>query len=283
MVWPMIIAAGAAVAGGIISANTSRNNADAAQAAALYNSQSQLNAGRQTAQMQLALAGFNSSLVMKQAALNAHSQGLVAEYNASLLGSARDYNNSLLDAQAETEWENYELQAILLEDDFRRIQSMTIANQGASGTVIDDGSNMDVVVSNKTRHAMDQAILRSNADKIAANILNAQARNSWEAENQIQKTLWEAEVGAATMLQSARYSAAGLTAQGALNSNLTLINSRAGASSTLSSGNAQATQFNNTAGQQLIGGFLSAVSTGASMYATSSNASRYGSLLAEGS
>jgi len=264
---PMAVTAAASLFNGYSQSKTSSDNAANIQATAYQNYASQQEAGQQTAALQTSLSKFNASLALQQGEQTAGNLRAVADFNSSLILSTAAYNSSLLDQKMDAEWEAYGLQALRMENDFRSIQGSTIATQSASGTVIGEGSNADIVIDNAAQHALDQTILRHNADTVAADLLNAQAQNNWTAQNEARKINWEAEVGATVSVLNSRYQAAGIATQGLLDSKLTIINSRASASSTLSSGSSAATQLKNTSGQQIVSGFISAAGSAASTYA----------------
>ena len=120
-----------------------------------------------------------------------------AAYNAEVIKSTSMYNDLLFEEELATVWEQEELDLKLLELQRAQERGAIIAGQAASGTVIGEGSNEDVLIFQKTQEALDAFVVRHNADKQAARIMNSRARNLWEGEMAAEKVRYEGTLNAA--------------------------------------------------------------------------------------
>lgn len=121
-------------------------------------------------------------------------------YNTSLLLQSIMYDRSLLDSELEALWVASDLDLQQLEMYRARERGGIIADQAASGTVLHEGSNADVVVSQMAQEALDEAVIRHNAISGANDIKNQMATSSWNGQVAIQRNEWE---GALTMSRNA--------------------------------------------------------------------------------
>lgn len=136
-----------------------------------------------------------------------------AIFNANMIKATTKYNNSLLDYEEELLWEQMDLDIELLERQRARERGTMKATQSASGTVMGEGSNAEVIIDQRTQEALDAFVVRRNADIEAKKIANKQAQNTWQGEMAIQKTLYQGQLQNFSVHQSAGNQAAGILAQ----------------------------------------------------------------------
>jgi len=130
-----------------------------------------------------------------------------AGYNESLLRATTQYNDLLFEEELQSLWEQADLDLKLLEQQRAQERGAIIAGQAASGTVIGEGSNEDVLIYQGTQAALDAFVVRHNADIKAAEIMNARARNLWEGEVQANKIRYEGRLSATVAMANANIGA----------------------------------------------------------------------------
>lgn len=309
----MGIAAGASILGGISSSNTTKANARNAytanaanamyaqstanlnanmlQAASSMNAAAIMGAGRATASLIGAVGEQNAMLEMASAWANVESRNRVTEYNVMLAQQVGAYNVSLLESELPGLLNEYGLNVMRLEQESARQEGAVIAHQAASGTVIGEGSNADVIIDHRSQAALDAFILRYNFDKQGRDINNAIARSQWETAASVQQMMWEGQVNEWNTLTQSMLNAQAIRNQSRLDAGVTMINSVAGAASTLIGGMADAystrsagtasyltsmstanAAYNsgmNTAGQQVTSSILNGIGNAATIYGAS--------------
>ena len=286
MVWPLVAMAAVSAVGSIVSANSASAQNKTQAAWGEYNAQMGYQNDMSNLASQSALGMFNASMQMKAASANAQATLDVAAFNAGQVQAASAYNNLLLDEEERLMWEAADLDVANLERQRARERGEIVNTQASSGTTIGEGSNLDVVADQMAQEAMDAFVIRHNADIGASKIQNAQAQGSWQAQAQVQKIMYEGQMGAAVSMNNARM-AAGATAME------TAIGYQAGARSAqygLSSGISGASQSYSAnearISGQLTQGLFSAASSavgsaygGASVTPTSAGPTGMGSLM----
>jgi len=155
------------------------------------------------------LAMVNAQMALAAGKVQSSAIAGAAEYNAQIVQAATAYNDLLLEEDLALNWEAMDLDLKLLEQQREQERGAIIANQAASGTVINEGSNYDVLVSQKTQEELDAFVVRHNADIRAADIMNKRAQNLWEGEVTAQKYIYEGQLGAAVASANAQLSAIG--------------------------------------------------------------------------
>lgn len=177
-----------------------------------YNTQMAYGTAQKNAAAQMKIAGMNYGMAAKAAQFNMK----IAEFNTKLATQATEfnnelirrstvynsvmtvetirYNNSLLDEEQADIWEAADLDIALLENQRARERGEIVAIQAASGTVIGEGSNADIVIDSRTQEALDAFVVRHGADQQAAQIEREKAKNVWQGQVSLQNMLWEGKL-----------------------------------------------------------------------------------------
>lgn len=213
MVWPMIAMAAVSAVGSIVQSNQASAQNETQQAWNQYNAQMGYNTSMSNIQSQTMLGMFNASMQMKAAELNAGATLDMAKFNSQQVRDTVEYNNLLLDEEERLLWEAADLDVHLIEEQRQAERGDIVATQASSGITIGTGSHADVVIEQRAQEAMDTFVIRHNADVGASKIQNARAQNIWQGESQVQKIMYEGEVGAAMSMNNARLSSMGTMAE----------------------------------------------------------------------
>lgn len=284
------VASAALSAVGAINSASSANQQNQSQLAMnQYNANAQFNVSMSNIDSMLTLANINAELgtaaagmqfgiadMQMQAGINqAQLTQQTAELNAGIINSTTQYNNALLDEEMSLMWEAMDLDLTHLANQRAVERGQIKAQQSASGTIMGQDSNADVIIDQKTQEALDELVVRHQADINAAGIRNQQAQNSWQGAAAVTKTLWEGNMSATIAMQNAAIQAQSTAAGGVsqiLQSQMNLIgaNIQAGADRTsanyaLQSGlygaNTQYSQNNNQIRSNFVTGLFSSAST----------------------
>ncbi len=205
----MIAMAAVSAVGSVVSAN-SASAQNATQASwGRYNAQMGYNNDMANIQSQTMLGMFNASMQMKAAQMNAAATTQMAQFNANQVQATMDYNNLLLDEEERLMWEAADLDIALIEQQREAERGDIVGAQASSGITIGEGSHQDVVVEQMAQEAMDTFVVRHNADVQAAKIQNAMAQSTWQGRNEIQKIMYEGQMGASMSMNNARMAAMG--------------------------------------------------------------------------
>ena len=266
-----IIAAASAAAqlyGGISSANAAKAEARRAQQYAAYNSISSMSWGREQGMMTLMAAQYNSALIRSQATYNAGLRANAIEYNVKQIRDVAEYNSLLADTELASMYDSLELDKELARRESAKKQGMMIANQAASGTIIGEGSNAEVISQMMADESMQYMIMDANAENRALSIVNAQAQGEWEAEMQVNKLRYEGMLSSAGELYSAYANAGAQAFQGLTNAIAVERGGRNQATSSLYQGMQTADRYNNQAGMYLTQGIFGAAQSAAHSYSS---------------
>lgn len=230
MVWwiPMAISAASSISQ---SASQSAQNRTQ-KAYNSYNANMQYATDMTNVAMNMAVSSINAQLAMQQSAVQQEAIKATTELNAKIIAETTLYNDALYEEELSMLWDSVNLDLKQMENQRAVERGAIEAQQGASGTVIGEGSNQDVIINQKTQEAMDAFIVKHNADKQAAQISNARAQSLWQGDMEIKKTLYEGSVNMAV----AKY------------------NGEAQARATMIGGGIQAIAGSYTAGQALQAG-----------------------------
>ncbi len=271
MVAPLVIAAGvsavASIAGGIMSSNAASAEAQRAQQYASYNAEAQLSWGATQSRLTLMSAMYNAGMAQKSAQFNVSQNNEWISYNTETAWAVQSYNDLLFDDQIGQVYEASDLSREQLALDYIKARGETVNKQAASGTVIGDGSNKDVVIQMTAEEALFDLVLSRNADTQANALLNAKAKGRWETGMAVKKmqyegmlankaTLFNAQMGANAALVNGMMSA--MNIQGTASNQATSI--LAGGAQTASNQNAQADMY-------MTSGLLNGAGSAASAYA----------------
>ena len=172
--------------------------------------------GKMNASLALGAGNVNAALALMSGKLDSEMARKTADYNAAMITATAQYNDSLLESDLSSMWESAELDLMLLDNQRQVEKGQILAEQAASGTVIGDGSNADVVVNQQTQAELDAFVVRHNADIQAAAISNARAQGMWEAQVGVQHALWQGEMESYYATANSQIRAQGIKANAAL-------------------------------------------------------------------
>jgi len=190
-----------AVVGGVIGAYSGadadrqhQNQNDWAR----YNASLQYGTALYNLQSQLGIAAYNIRAAQMQANFQNQQTHQLINYNVNMRMAALEYESKLYDAEIEKTWNAFDLDVTQIHQARARELGSIVADQAASGTVIGEGSNADIVIDQQTQEAMDVSIAKFNADQTVAEIANAKAKSAWEANIAISNMLYEGMIGEAS-------------------------------------------------------------------------------------
>lgn len=199
-VWPAI-QIGGAIIGGLMSSNAANRNANDARNIAYGNAANIQRYGQAQSSMLAMTTAYNAKLIKAQAKVQGEARYQIAQYNSELLNQIAAYNSLLYSSEIDSIMEALELDSTVLRIGQEKARGTVEAIQGASGTVLGQDSNADVLIQMKADEALEQLVMRTNADTKAKSLLNAAAQGEWQARMEGQKMLYEAKVsGEADML-----------------------------------------------------------------------------------
>ena len=182
---------------------------------------------------------YNAMMRMIAGKMSADSVQKVSTYNMLLQKAATEYNISLLADELPQLFEAADLDITRIWQQEARTEGALRAFQSASGTVLDEGSNKDVIVDSRTEALMDATIVGLNYKWKVDQIYDAIAKNQWEGQLAINKMAFEAEQQSRNIKNQAAFDAFGTLANASLQSWQTVLNSTAAAASERNRGVAQ--------------------------------------------
>lgn len=193
---PWGIAGGAVIGGvaGLISGGSADAQQENQEAWAKYNNRMRYNTSLYNIDSFLKISEMNAAATRAAANLNATAIESGAQYNAAMTFGVVQYNAELQELELERIWEDEDLALEQLATYRNRERGVIVADQAASGTVIGEGSNADVIISQQAQEALDATIIMHGADRKAADVGNAIARGRWEGTTEINKILWQGRV-----------------------------------------------------------------------------------------
>ncbi len=216
MVWPLIAMAAVSAVGSVVSANSASAQNKTQAAWGRYNSQMGYNNDMANIQSQSMLGMFNAAMQMKAARANSQATLDMARFNSQQVQDTVGYNNLLLEEEERLMWEAADLDMMLMEQQREKERGDIVGAQASSGITIGEGSHEDVVVEQRTQEALDAFVIRHNADIGASKIRNATAQNIWQGKAQVQKIMYEGQMGAAMSMNNARLASMGTMMETAL-------------------------------------------------------------------
>lgn len=221
----------------------------------LYNIQSRTDLTAVNVQSILAASNISENII------NANT-----EYNAAIIGLTTLYNHSLQTQQLERIWDALDLDLSQIENFRSAERGSIVAQQGASGTVIGEGSNEDVIVSQKAQEALDKNVVQFNADVQAADINNEMARGLWQGEVALLQNEWEGQLAIYETKTNAAISAGSTIATNQIQSDADLYSARQRRSASQTNISHRDTAYNASNRQNLITGIFSGASRAVSTY-----------------
>jgi hypothetical protein len=254
-----IAAVVASVASAAVNKRASRAQNRNQQAWNLYNARQQYGTDQFNIAARGMIAQSNAALAMSAAELRAKVGESMARTNADIVWNTALYNDTLLEDELEVMWDSLELDQELLANERAVERGAMLAAQSASGTVMGQDSNAEVITDQMVQENLDAFILRHGADIKAAQIANARAQGLWEANMEAKRILWEGKLGGmASRIGGAMDAAAGL-----VSANISNIADSVSAKSRYNAGvfGAQTTYANNNA--QIGANFTSSMASAA--------------------
>jgi len=265
-VWWMAIPVVLSAASAAYSSMQQRDYGETAEAWQRYNASMQYNVSLDNLFNQALLTQYNAKMALAAGDLKASAIMASADYNVSLLRATTEYNDSLLEEEVSLLWESVDLDLELLEQQRARERGTILANQAASGTVMGEGSNLDVIISQKTQEALDAFIIRHGADIKAKQIQNARAQNLFSGEMQARKIAWEGELGAAVSKSMASIQASSMLMEGGLRLGAGLQTAEYQRQAGMYGASMTGYEWDQRSWSTLVQGMFSAASRGVSAY-----------------
>lgn len=267
--WGTAIGAVVGGIGGFISGSSADAQNDTANAWAQYNNAMQYQTNLYNIQSGLDIAQFNAQATMMAAAVQSNAARVAADYNAGMIFATTSYNAMLANQELSRVWEDNDLDLLQLENERARERGGMIAEQAASGTVIGEESNADVLISQRTQEALDATIITHGAQRQAANIVNQKVQSLWQGQVAIGQTLWEGEMAGYTAKANAAIQAGSTLATANIQANA----DRWSAAIQYNAGNNNIAISDSKYGQQqtqnMVTGLFNAAAMGATMYGAS--------------
>lgn len=196
MVWVTVALAAASAIGSVISANSASKQNAVQSDWNQYNAQTNYNTSMSNIASQTMIGMFNASVSKRTGEIEANRQLQTAAYNSQIISMTTKYNSSLLEEEVRLLWEAEGLDQSILAQQRASERGNLLAFQSASGTTTGFGSNKEAIISQMTQEGMDSFVIRHNADIQASKIADAMAQNVWQGNMEIQRTMWEGEMGA---------------------------------------------------------------------------------------
>lgn len=213
----------------------------------------------------VSLASMNAALMLGLQDQKSTLIRKTASFNADMIRATTQYNDLLFEQELSDLYETNELDQEVLHLQRARERGAIEASQSASGTLMGQDSNADVIMDQMTMEALDSFILQRNADKKAKEILNARARSSWEGEMAARKILWEGEVEAMSSTLSTRAQAAGSLIEAGITAGANRTSAKYQLDSGLLSGqntfSSNQTQLDNSFAQGMFGAVGQGITT----------------------
>ena len=233
--------------------------------------------GGMNAAMQMAAGKMNAQIELAAGEINAQAIEGIARYNASLINLTTDYNTLLLEDELAMLWEAAELDMLHLENQRAVEKGQIEAGQAASGTVMGQDSNADVLISQQTAADLDAFIVRHNANRQAEGIRIQIDENVFNGQLAWQQTMFKGAMDSMLTRTNAQLGAIGSVANAAVGAASTMgqtaIQAAAGRQSAryaLDAGMAgaqmQYDQNSTTIKNNFVSGLFGSLSVGATNY-----------------
>lgn len=194
MDWGALASAAASIIGTVMSSSSANSEGDRANKYGQVTAANLRNYGQSSAMATLMSAGYNAALLNSQAQVKSAANMAVARQNASLLIQTANYNSLLFDEEIDSVYESAKLDRKLLELATAKTIGTVEAQQSASGVLMGQDSNADVIIDIMVQSALEDLVIKTNADNKARGLLSASAKGEWEANMEARKMLYEAQV-----------------------------------------------------------------------------------------
>lgn len=255
------------------SSKASEANAEVSLRYAQYNSDNILAASQFNADIISSIASVNADAILQAASVSSAVNEETARYNATLALMASQYDAELLESEAALIWRELQLDKKQLEIEYNAVRGSVEASQAASGTVMGEGSNLDIIISDQTMYQLNVMAAEHEADVQASRIMNSRALSLWEGEAEASSILFSSRMNSLGAMANAEISAAATIAQGSLNAAATRYNGVIDSLTALYGGSVQSWQYSNQAQLQLTNGIYSAASSAVTTYGMFSSSS----------
>lgn len=159
-------------------------------------------ATRYNADLNFSNAMFSSASIGSQARQNTVIQSLTSKRNAEQKKAAFRFNTQTILAAHEFNMDalseilpelltQHELDSYYLQQNSARTEGTIQANQAASGTVLNEGSNAAVITDIRTQTALEQTVLNYNLHTKQKSIYDAMAKGTFETQQAINALAFE--------------------------------------------------------------------------------------------
>ncbi|OQX05211.1 MAG: hypothetical protein BWK76_27790 [Desulfobulbaceae bacterium A2] len=262
--WYIAVAAVSAIAGALSASNASRvstANSAVAMKYAQMNADSIFSASNINADAQMRMAEINAYGTMMAAQTNAKLSEQVATHNATLALLTSNYDAELMEQEKSLVWRQFKLDDKQMEMAFAQHRGTVEAVQSASGTVMNQDSNQDVIVDARTMHEMNVMAARHGADIQASKIENARSLRLWEGEVQARSIMFDARMNSIAGMANASIGSASSLAQGTINAAVTRYNGTVQAQQTLAGGSIESWQYASKSSIELSNGLYGSAGT----------------------
>jgi hypothetical protein len=268
MVWGAVaVAVGSAIYGAVSSSQANKRNARLSSEWAQYNAAVAQGVGRANAQAANDFAAINASMVMMGAQAEAAIAAKTAEYNAGIRLQVAEYNARMIEKEIPLIWDQANLDIFNLGQEMDQLVGANRAMYGASGVRLDEGTPLDVEVSNRTQEAMEVAIIRHNADVAAARLVDQAAMSRWEGTVEAGQIMYEGRMSGALSLARGTLQAGGMLAQGSYDSAMLKYNAAVNSRRMTIGGRVKAADYRAAGDRALVDGLFNATSKGVQAYA----------------
>jgi hypothetical protein len=255
MGWAALIPVAISVVSSVVSKNSADSQNKSNEQVGYFNTQMKYKTDMNNIASMQAIARYNAGAILAAAGMKTAAEKAVSQRNAAQVLATMNYNDELYQEDIDLLWEATELDMVQLGNQRARERGTMVAVQGASGTVIGEGSNADVVSDQMAQEAMDTLIVKRGAEVKTAQIQNARSQSLWKGYGESQKILWEGEMSAVVNTANAKLQAAGVLAESALQAGAMTTS----ASNAIVSGNYNAAAGYGTTSSQINNNFTSSL------------------------
>jgi len=231
-----------------------------------YNATMQYNTDLNNLISQSAITGLNVKMLMASAAATSEATNALVDFKSRQIMEISLYNDQLFEEDLKTLWEEANLDLKLIEMQRAKERGEIEVTQSASGTVMGQDSNADVIVDQMAQEAMDKFIIQRGAELKAAKINNARAQSLFLGQQQIKAIVTEGQVNNATANAQAAIQAAGMTAQNAIATNAGLKTAYNSWTSGMIGADITASDNQTSINNQFSSGMFSSIGKGFSSY-----------------
>lgn len=266
MVWAALLPVGISVVSAVVNRSSAKSQNSANKSTGYFNTQMKYQTDMNNIAAMQAIAKYNSAAILEAARVKTEAERAVSRRNAAQIIATTNYNEELYQEDIDLLWDATELDMVQLGNQRARERGTMIAVQAASGTVIGEGSNADVVSDQMAQEAMDTLIVKRGAEIKTAQIQNAKAQSLWKGYGEAQSVLWEGEMSAVVNTENAKLQAAGVLAESAIKASAMKTSASNAVVSGIYNTNASYSATNAKINNAFTSSIFSAVGQGISSY-----------------